>query len=136
MAMHLENGIMLEREAGGGFVEHPTGLVHAAALCCPNFAPKHLTIGPDGNPWYTTLYWLRPTQGGAVIATTNATGTTLFDVNKTSIDYPAIPSGGKQTPFPIPYSALQVAPDGSGNLWMTAEGFNNPAQIIEIVKPN
>jgi streptogramin lyase len=163
MAMHLENGIMLERKANGGFVEHSTGLVHAAALCCPNFAPKRLTIGPDGNPWYTTLYWLRPNAGGAVIATTTAAATTLFDVNKTGIDYPAIPSGittmgkhvwfagddpfqvngalwridagGKQTAFPIPYSALQVAADGSGNLWMTAEGFNDPAQIIEVVAP-
>jgi streptogramin lyase len=154
-----ENGVMLQRKPHGGFVAHHTGLVHAATLCCPNFAPKRITIGPDGNPWYTTLYWLRPNQGGNVIATTSASGTSLFVLNKTNVMYTVYPSGiarmgkrvwfvgddpfavngglwsidenGTQHGYPIPYNPVQLAADGSGHLWFTAEGFDNPAQIVE-----
>jgi streptogramin lyase len=158
-----ENGIMIERKPQGAFVFHWTGLVHAATLCCPNYAPRRIVIGPDGNPWYTTLYWLRKTEAGNVIATTSASGTTIFPVDKPLIPYTAYPSGiavmnkhvwfsgddpfavngglwrmnenGKQIAFPVAANPVQIAPDGAGNMWMTAEGFDHPAQIVEVVDP-
>ena len=48
---------LLERRADGSLSEHHTGLLPGAEPCCPNLAPKHLTIGADGNPWFTTLYF-------------------------------------------------------------------------------
>jgi hypothetical protein len=45
-----ERGVMLQRKSHGGYVVHDTGLVHAATLCCPNFAPRRIVIGADGIP--------------------------------------------------------------------------------------
>jgi len=161
------NGIMLERKAHGGFKPHRTGLVAAALPCCPNYAPRRITIGPDGNPWFTTLYWLSNTIPGAVIGRTPESGNTkLFKVDRSNFQdppHPAYPSGiatlrdhvwftgddpfqvngglwridedGTQIGYPIDYNPIQLAPDGSGNLWFTAEAFNNPAQIVEVVAP-
>jgi virginiamycin B lyase len=156
-----QNGIMLQRKPGGGFVDHKTGLVRAETLCCPNLAPKRIVIGPDGNPWYTTLYWLRANAGGNVIATTTPSGTTLFKLNKTNMPFAVYPSGitakkndvwfvgddpfqvqgglwhidesGNQVGYVIPYNPIGIAPDASGNLWITADAFDNPAQIVEAV---
>jgi streptogramin lyase len=164
MSHHGQWAYMLEREPDGSFVRHHTGLSQAEVPCCPNYAPKRLTIGADGNPWYTTLYWLKAGGlGGNVIATTSDSGTTLFPVNRRAVPYSAYPSGittmgghvwfvgddpfqvngglwridenGKQQGYSVPHNPVQVAPDGSGNLWFTAEGFDHPAQIVEVIAP-
>jgi virginiamycin B lyase len=158
-----ENGYMLERKANGRYVVHHTGLVHAVVFCCPNYAPKRIVIGPDGNPWFTTMFWLRPTGGGKVVGTIRPTGTTLFTVDKGTLAYPAIPSAiatgrvdvwfagddpfqvngalwhidasGAQKVFPIPHNPIGLAASSDGNLWFTAEAFNDPSQIVEAVLP-
>lgn len=49
--------VLVERRADGSLLEHNTGLVNGGEPCCPNLAPKHLTIGADGQPWFTTLFF-------------------------------------------------------------------------------
>jgi streptogramin lyase len=164
MVLLGQKGIMLERTPHGEFVEHQTGLIHADVLCCPNYAPERITIGPDGNPWFTTLQWLRNNSGKNYIGTMMPTRTVFFPVDQSVVGMTAFPSGiatmgghvwftgdnpfnvgggiwridenGAQRGFAVPNSAMQLAPDGNGDLWFTAEGFDHPAQIVEAITPH
>jgi virginiamycin B lyase len=158
-----ETGVMLELGSRGNWIKHLTGMNTARLPCCPNYAPKRITIGPDGNPWFSTLYWLRPNASGNVIGTTTSSTTKLFPVNEKSMKLTAYPSGitttakklwfigdnpfqdngglwsmdtnGAQKAYPITYSPIEIAADGTGNLWFTAEAFGEPGRIVEVTSP-
>ena len=46
-----------------------------------------------------------------------------------------IDADGTQHGYPVPYNPVQLAGDGSGNIWFTSEGFDHPAQIVEATVP-
>jgi streptogramin lyase len=160
MMSHIGDiGIMLQRTRGGTWIKHLTGLAPARLPCCPNNAPKHMTIAADGSLWFSALYWLRTNKPGNVIGTTTRAGTKLFTVSEKKIGLAAYPSGittlgdkiwftgddpfqvqgglwsidgrGTQRAYQIPYNPIGLASDVQGNLWFTAEAFSHPGQIVE-----
>jgi streptogramin lyase len=164
MTVRGQNGILLERKPHGGWATHRTGLIAARLPCCPTTAPKSIIIGPDGNPWFTAQYWLKPKVYTGVFGTTSPSGTTLFPISRRGLKLDAYASGiaatsthvwftgddpfqvngalwrvnagGSQTVYPIPYNPIALAADGHGNLWFTAGAFGNASQIVEAIPAN
>jgi streptogramin lyase len=164
MTVRGQNGVLLERKAHGGWATHRTGLTSARLPCCPTTAPKSIVMGPNGNPWFTALYWLKPKVYTGVFGTTAPSGTTLFPISQRGLkltvyasgiaatsthvwftgDDPfqvngalwRVNAGGTQTVYPIPYNPIALAADGHGNLWFTAGAFGNASQIVEAIPSN
>ncbi|HTA38218.1 MAG TPA: hypothetical protein VK760_04040 [Candidatus Acidoferrales bacterium] len=160
MVRQGEDGIMLERKARGGWSAHATGLNDARLPCCPNRAPKRIAFDRFGNTWFSTLYWLDPKIPGNLVGEVTASGTKLFPVRSRGM-MSVYPSGiatsgtdvwlagdspfqiagglwrigekGTQWAYPITNNPIDLAADASGNLWMTAEAFDKPGQIVEAV---
>ena len=61
--------------------------------CCPNVAPKSIAIGPDGDPWFTTLDFLHRHSRADYIGTYKNGKVLLFRVRRNGLTEPAIPSG-------------------------------------------
>jgi virginiamycin B lyase len=152
-----EAGVMLEHNVHGGWISHATGLQDARLPCCPNRAPKRIAFDTSGNTWFSTLYWLEPNVDGNVVGEVTASGTKLFPVKATGLsvypsgiaasgshiwlagDSPFQISGalwrvGKKaavTPYPFANNPIDLAADATGDLWLTAEAFDKPGQIVE-----
>jgi hypothetical protein len=155
-----EAGIMLERKTRGGWVAHATGLADARLPCCPNRAPKRIAFDRAGNTWFSTLYWLDSNMPGNLVGEITASGPKLTRVKPTGMMsiYPSgiavsganvwltgdspfqiagglwrIGEKGAQWAYPIENNPIALAADASGALWLTAEAFDKPGQIVEAV---
>jgi virginiamycin B lyase len=162
MVRRGEDGVMLERKAHGGWLAHATGLTDARLPCCPNQAPKRIAFDRQGNTWFSTLYWIDAKVPGNLAGEVTTSGTQLFRMKSRGISS-AYPSGiaasgtnvwltgdspfqiagglwrvgekGAQWVYPVANNPIDLAADGSGNLWFTAEAFDKPGQIVEAVTP-
>ena len=157
-----EAAVMLERKPHGGWIPHATGLDDARLPCCPNKAPKRIAFDAHGNTWFSTLYWLEPNVNHNVVGEVTPSGTKLYRVKQNDVPF-AYPSGitasgknvwlagdnplqikgglwrigqkGAQAGYPLTNNPIDLAADASGNLWLTAEAFDLPGQIVEAVPP-
>ena len=51
--------LLVERRADGSLVEHKTGLAPALQIGGSKTAARHLTLGADARPWFTTLSYAK-----------------------------------------------------------------------------
>ena len=152
-------GVVVERLPSGRLLKLPMHLDHGAEPCCPNEAPRRLTIGPDGHPWFTTQYFVSD-SGANYIGTVRSGKVVLFKVKgygTTGVAYPSgIASGktlwftggnpfglsgglwnvgakGRQIAYKLPYNPFGLTVDAAGNPWFTATFNSTPSQIVEAV---
>jgi streptogramin lyase len=155
-----ENRIFLiERRSDGSLHVHRTGLVPGAEPCCPNLAPKHLVVGPDGQPWFTTLYFASndPNVQPNSLATL-ANGRVNFYSLRRGLAPAVWPSGiandgsdlwisgasvfqvkgalffvranGKSEAFPLDYTPIGIA-WAQPAVWFTSQIDGLPSSIVE-----
>lgn len=151
--------ILVERRTDGTLVKIPTHLVSMAKPCCPNLAPKRLVIGPNGNPWFTSLSYGSARSPANFIGRDEAGRVTLIRVTNKGVPYPTYPSGlaagsaklwftsgnpflpngaltqmdtqGNQVAYQVPYNPLGLTVDGNGHPWFTTLWSGLPSQIVE-----
>lgn len=154
-------GVVVERLASGGLVKYNTQMNKQLLPCCPHLAPKRMTIGSDGHPWFTTLGFGYRLSGAHFLGTIDAGKVERIRITKHGTGHPAYPSGlaagtnglwitggnplqsngelwfvdaqGKQTPYDVPYNPVGLAVDGQGNPWFSAQFGGQPNQIIEAI---
>jgi len=152
-------GVLVQRRPDGTPVDHATQLNAAAEPCCPNLAPKRMTIGPDGNVWFTTLDYVRGNSPANWIVTAGVSGLTYYWVRNGGIKYAVYPSGiattgsaiwfsgddplqangglwqmqidGTMRAYPVPYNPAGLTADSAGALWFTSKTGGQPSQIVE-----
>ena len=154
-------GNLMERPVSSKrLIRKPLHMVAAFTPCCPNVAPKSIAIGPDGNPWFTTLGYVHGNSRANFLGTLRDGKVHLIRVRTKGLSEGAYPSGlapvasglwmtggdpfadngalwhvdqnGKQTPYDLPHNPLAVAVDGSGNPWFTALFSGQPSRIVEV----
>jgi sugar lactone lactonase YvrE len=160
-ASRLNHAVVLAQYGidGKPHAAHLTGLITRGEPCCPNIAPNHVVIGPDGNPWYTTPYFALPTTDGQQVGTFASDKAAFFAVNRREIPYLIYPSGigmsgrylwfagsdplgqngalwrmntaGKQTGYAIPYNPAGFAVVNDKTLWFTSQAQGQPPQLVE-----
>ncbi len=155
--------ILVERPPQGGLLKTPMHMIRQLLPCCPHLAPKRLTIGPDGHPWFTTLGYGHKTSPALFIGTMGANGIELFKVTHLGLSHTAYPSGmaagasglwftggdpfnpdgalwqtdthGQQVAYDIPYDPIGLAVDAKGDPWFTAQFTGLPSQIVRVRAP-
>jgi streptogramin lyase len=90
-AFNGRNLVLVERLSSGAFKTFPTGFVGGGEPCCPNEALKRLVVGPDGRPWFTTLYYSSPTGPTNAVVTLATSGIKVYRFRRYT--YPVYPSG-------------------------------------------
>ncbi|HTA40635.1 MAG TPA: hypothetical protein VK760_16250 [Candidatus Acidoferrales bacterium] len=153
-----EQGVVVERLASGKLKAYKTHLFHGAQPCCPNVAPSRLTIGPDGNPWFTTQDFSSNTDSANFFGTVRSGKVVLFKFKDQDAGFPSGVAAGKTlwftggNPFALQGGLWNVGPDGSrqvvydlsfnpmgltldsaGNPWFTATFNSTPSQIVEVI---
>jgi hypothetical protein len=151
--------VLVRRTSKGRFISHATGLVTKGEPCCPNLAPKHMVLGPDANPWFTTPYFGLPNNFAKVVGTYASGRATFFDAATERIGYPVYPSGiastrkflwfggsdpigtngaiwrmtlsGAQRAYPIPYNPSALAASSDKSLWFVSQVQGRVPQIVE-----
>jgi len=159
LVQHGQTAAILERAVAGNYVEYPTPLQAAFEVCCPNISPKRIAIAAGGYPWFTTTYWLDPNANSQVVGEISHAAATFYPLNAANVGYSALPSGitsdagsiwftgddpfqingvlwnvtpgGTQKAYALPFSLISLGSDSSGAIWLTAQGFGHPGQIIE-----
>jgi streptogramin lyase len=145
------------------WVQIPTGLGSIRNPCCPNRAPKPIVVGPDGNPWFTTLYYGSQRYAGKMlIGTVRGQRVHLFAA-MSNPGLPSYPSGiasdgralaftggdpfqsngalwcinhdGSQTVSSVPYNPVALTIDSNGSAWFSAYFSGGISQIVKVVAP-
>ncbi|MBV9699089.1 MAG: hypothetical protein JO078_03080 [Candidatus Eremiobacteraeota bacterium] len=139
----------------------PLHMKHAFAPCCVNQAPRTMIVGPNGDPWFTTLYYIHKSSPAQFIGTVASGSVKLFRLTYRGLTKPAIASGiaadqaslwisgddpfgndgalwqidakGKQSAVSVPYSPYGLAVDGRGRPWFTSFFSGLPSQIVEVL---
>lgn len=154
-------GNLMERRASSKrLIRKPLHMVAAFTPCCPNVAPKSIAIGPDGDPWFTTLGYVHVNSPHNYLGTLQNGKVKLIRIRTKGLSEGAYPSGlaaaagglwmtggnpfaddgalwfvnqnGKQTAYDLPHNPLALAVDGSGNPWFTALFSGQPSRIVEV----
>jgi hypothetical protein len=154
-------GELIERTAhGSGLLRTQLNMKATFEPCCPNVAAKSIVIGPDGNPWFTTLDFGHRNSGANFLGTLQSGKIHLVRVSHKGLSEIAYPSGlaatadgfwmtggdpladngglwhvnnrGKQTAYDLPYDPLSLAVDANGNPWFTAAFSGAPSRIVEV----
>lgn len=152
---------LVERTSDGKQIPQATGLMTRGEPCCPNLAPKSITIGSDGNPWFTTPYFGIPDKDGQVVGTFAGGAAKFFHIARSKITFPVYPSGiarshqylwysgsdpigtngglwrmtmkGEQIDYAIPYNPAGLAAANDTTLWMTCQVQGRQPQIVEVL---
>ena len=139
----------------------PMHMHFADVGCCPNRAPRQMVIGPDGNPWFTTIYWGRKVPGANYLGTLRAGTVRLALITEKGLSemaypsriaagnnsiwlpgsHPVLPVGalwhvdlqGKQKVYGLPYRPFGLTVDGKGHPWFTALERGQPSQVVEVL---
>jgi sugar lactone lactonase YvrE len=155
-----ERGLLFERRADGAIIHVATHEWSAPVPCCPNQGANPMTIGPSGEPWFTTMFYVRPKAPAAYVATVRNGRVDLLRLTRRGLIFPAFPSGiaagasdtwvsgsnpfwnngalwritssRRQTAYPIPFNPISLTVDSTGNPWFTAGFIEQPSQIIEV----
>ncbi|MBV8374796.1 MAG: hypothetical protein JO302_04740 [Candidatus Eremiobacteraeota bacterium] len=124
LAIKGRSVVLGERSPDGSLISHRTGLVPGAEPCCPNLAPKHLVIGRDGNPWFTTLYFAsnNPKYRPNSLATFASGHATFYHLG-----------GGHKLAFPVWPSG--IASDGT-DLWVSGASVFEVKGALFLVRGN
>lgn len=154
-------GELIERRANSKRLRHtPLHMVSIFEPCCPNQAPKSIAIGPDRNPWFSTLDFGHGTSPAQYLGTYRSGRVHLIKITTKGLTEPAYASGlaatanglwltggnvfaddgalwfvngnGKQTAYNLPYNPLGVTVDANGNPWFTAAFSGQPSRIVEV----
>ncbi|HEV3154458.1 MAG TPA: hypothetical protein VGZ02_11690 [Candidatus Baltobacteraceae bacterium] len=156
-----QKAVLVQRLTDGTLVRHPTELSAAAEPCCPNLAPKRLTIGPDGNVWFTTLNYIKESSPANWIVTAAAPALQYFYVHDGSITYSVYPSGitasgtklwftgddpfqlngglwsmktdGAMVAYPVNYNPAGLTTATDGSLWFTSDFGGQPSAIVHAI---
>jgi streptogramin lyase len=152
---------LVERPHNAGqLIRYPMHMHFADVGCCPNRAPRQMVIGPDGNPWFTTIYWGRK-LGVNYLGTLRAGTVSLAPISEKGLSEVAYPSGiaagantlwlsgshpvlpvgalwhvdlqGNQKVYALPYRPFGLAADGRGHPWFTSLIRGQPSQIVEVL---
>lgn len=155
-------GELMERPAHSSRLHRtPMKMISVFEPCCPNVAPKSITAGPDGNPWFTTLefghgsspdQYLETRRSGRIhlikISFKGVTGSAYASGIATASDGLWVTGGsvfqytgalwhvdtnGKQIAYNVPYTPLGLAVDANGNPWFTAAFAGQPSRIVEVI---
>ncbi|HTU82786.1 MAG TPA: hypothetical protein VMF61_11690 [Candidatus Acidoferrales bacterium] len=160
-AQTSSGGVTIVEHSPGSFSQIATPLQPIADPCCPNVAPKPMTLGNDGNIWFTGLYYGWPKYPGAKIVGTVRKGTVVLFRAKHNSGLAAFPSGiaaggkriwftggdpfqpngalweiderGRQTVAALAYNPIGLTVDAAGNPWFTASFPGQPNRIVEIL---
>jgi streptogramin lyase len=155
------HGVLVERRARAQALRR--ALLHVKGAfepCCPNVAPKSIVIGPDGNPWFTTLDFIHRRSRADYFGTYKDGKIELFRVRRNGLTEPAIPSGiasgahalwmtggdpfsfkgalwhidlgGRQKAYNLPYNPRALTADASGNPWFTTAFPGEASNIVEV----
>ena len=151
---------LIERRATGGGLHRTAINMHAIfEPCCPNVAAKSIVMGPDGNPWFTTLDFGRHISGAEFLGTLRGK-VHLIRVSHKGLSAPTYPSGlaasasglwmtggdplavygalwhvdthGKQIAYELPYDPDSLALDAGGNQWFTTHFSQTASSIVEV----
>jgi streptogramin lyase len=157
--------LIVERHADGSFTRYHTKLQPAFEPCCPNFAPKRMAIGPDGNVWFTTLDYIYKSSPANWVGDITSTGAeNYYRVLNGGIHYSVYPSGitagygslwftgddpfqlngglwnlstsGTMRAFPVPYNPAGIAAGRGHHIWFTSHFGGQPSQIVEATLPD
>jgi streptogramin lyase len=137
-------------------------LHYSEVPCCPNQAPRTMVIGPDRNPWFTTLFYghkLSPAQFLGSVKNGKVGLERIGHAGLTHIAYASgiaaganelwlsgsdpfaadgalwrIDSRGKQTTYDVPYSPFGLTLDATGHPWFTSLWSGHPSQIVEVLQ--
>ncbi|HEY1429408.1 MAG TPA: hypothetical protein VGF18_07525 [Candidatus Tumulicola sp.] len=135
--------------------------VSARLPCCPNAAANPITIGPNGEPWLTALYYLEHGTRSFHLATVQNGQSQLLKLTHKGLSSSAHPSGiasngsaiwvtggnplqnkgalwrfaseQNQTAYQLPYDPISLTVDASGNPWFTAGFGGSASQIVEVL---
>ncbi len=155
------NVVLAQRTKGGGIVLNRIGLVTKGEPCCPNIATNHITIGSDGNPWFTTPYSGVASSFYHMVGTFANGKATLYREVTGKLTYQVYPSGitspgksmwfsgsnplgfdgalwrlttnGKQVSYPIPYDPAGLTATSESVLWFTSQAAGRAPQIVRAV---
>jgi hypothetical protein len=151
--------VLLERTSAGKLVVYPTGMITKGEPCCPNVSPNHITLGPNGRPYFTMPYFSYITKYGQFVGTIESGDLTFFPVARHGISFPAYPSSivrlrhylwfsgsdpigtngaiwrmsptGGQIAYPIPYNPVAIVASGNVTFWFASRVQGRPPQIVE-----
>ena len=155
-------GELVERRAhSDGLFRTPLHMLAAFLPCCPNVAPKSIVIGPNGEPWFTTLYYVHRSSPANFLGTLQTGRVALFRIRNKGLSEVAYPSGlaaaahglwitggdpfadngalwhvddrGKQIVYDLPHNPFALALDAAGNPWFTAAFSGQPSRIVEAI---
>ncbi|HEY2473806.1 MAG TPA: hypothetical protein VGI19_03300 [Candidatus Cybelea sp.] len=158
---HMQGQLVERPRDPDQLIRFPMHMHFADVGCCPNRAPRQMVIGPDGNPWFTTIYWGGKVPGAHYLGTFRAGSVRLSQISETGLRFAAIPSGiaagsnslwlsgshtelpygalwhidlhGNQTVYPLSYRPYGLAADWTGHPWFTSFERGNPSQIVEVL---
>jgi sugar lactone lactonase YvrE len=154
-------GELVERRANKpGLIRTNIHMQNAATPCCPNIAAKSIVIGPDGDPWFTTLDFAHSDSRAQFLGTFSDGKVKLMRVRSKGLSESAIPSGlaatsdgfwmtgsdpfaskgalwhvnirGRMIDYNLPYAPRGLTADASGNPWFTAAFPGKPSSIVEV----
>jgi streptogramin lyase len=136
-------------------------LHYASVPCCPNQAPRTMIIGPDGNPWFTTLYYAHKSSPAQFLGTVKNGKVGLERISQRGLGHAAFASGiasdangiwlsgsdpfaadgalwridsnGHQVAYDVPYSPLGLTVDSAGHPWFTSFFSGRASQIVELL---
>lgn len=157
------NAVMVERTPAGSLVKMPMHMYAQLLPCCPHRAPKRLTIGADGNPWFSAMDYGHKSGRAQYFGTVAGGKIQLFALSQKGLHHAAYasgiaagggglfltggdpfnPDGGlytidqqrNQTAYDLAYNPVAVALDRKGHPWLTAAWSGKPSQIVEVSLP-
>lgn len=157
------HGYLIERRAHApGLTRTPLHMVSAFEPCCPNVAPKSIVIGPNRDPWFTTLDFAHKKSPASWLGTYKLGKVILHRITHKGLTEAAYASGiaadahglwmtggdpfsddgalwhvdnrGNQTAYNLPHNPLGLAVDTLGNPWFTAQFSGQPSRIVEVIR--
>ncbi|HTA38953.1 MAG TPA: hypothetical protein VK760_07755 [Candidatus Acidoferrales bacterium] len=150
--------VLGQRTKGGRLIFNEMGLVTKGEPCCPNVAVNHITIGSDGNPWFTTPYFgvkssfyhmvgtfangkakLYPEathrlSGAMYPSGITSPGATLWFSGSNPLSYDGalwkLKTDGTSIAYPIPYDPAGLTAESERIVWFTSQAQGKAPQIV------
>jgi len=159
--IHLRAQLVERPYDADQLIRFPMHMHLSEVICCPNRAPRQMVLGPDGNPWFTTIDWGHKNSGANYLGTFRAGTVRLARISNKGLSEVAYPSGiaagtnslwltgsdpfaakgalwhidlkGNPKAYDLPYNPQGLAVDGAGHPWFTTFWSGLPSQIVEVL---